>query len=588
MDSLQVYSGCIDAYLASRNYDLKRFTNNKLIGYHFGVDDRYLVFYLVENDNQVFFYYRLDVNSIEKARINITDYNESQFESFILPIVSKAIESKPEIIQKKGIKNNEQKPPGTKKQLTDKKDKNNSNEVNVRKTKKQYTDQQIAYDIYDTIAELNKKRRFCGTFVLVDVLRGSRAQRVIERRLFDVNCYGKYKSLSKSRLSNIVNQLIDQKVLAKSEGVYPVLVIRGSKESISLLDNTSRQIIEEKKIPDESAIGMFFSVEDEPYEQNTEFVINKNKIDNILNNNNYISRSDYTKTIDEVKDYLKQVSFLIENNLLENYCKNNGIEVNDCIKLIDKVNRIEDLVRNHNDKYIQEAMNEEKDYLDNVLKDIDPIINLDDDQRKVVLTDEDNCLVIAGAGAGKTTTVAAKVKYLVDKKGINPEDILVISFTNKAVEELRERINDCLGIPCKISTFHSIGYSIMKEHTEKRINIVDDVKLFYVLDDYLKKEVLKDESMVNLLITFFASYFDAPVNMEEKELKDFFNNIAKANYTTLRSDLDEVSEEITDNLTRQKRTINNEVLRSYQEVRIANFLYLNNIDYEYEPLYDCL
>lgn len=247
-----------------------------------------------------------------------------------------------------------------------------------------------------------------------------------------------------------------------------------------------------------------------------------------------------------------------------------------------------DLVRNHNDKYIQEAMNEEKDYLDNVLKDIDPIINLDDDQRKVVLTDEDNCLVIAGAGAGKTTTVAAKVKYLVDKKGINPEDILVISFTNKAVEELRERINDCLGIPCKISTFHSIGYSIMKEHTEKRINIVDDVKLFYVLDDYLKKEVLKDESMVNLLITFFASYFDAPVNMEEKELKDFFNNIAKANYTTLRSDLDEVSEEITDNLTRQKRTINNEVLRSYQEVRIANFLYLNNIDYEYEPLYDCL
>ena len=47
---------------------------------------------------------------------------------------------------------------------------------------------------------------------------------------------------------------------------------------------------------------------------------------------------------------------------------------------------------------------------------MDPVIDLDEDQRRVVLSDEDYTLVIAGAGAGKTTTVAAKVKYLVDKK----------------------------------------------------------------------------------------------------------------------------------------------------------------------------
>ena len=330
---------------------------------------------------------------------------------------------------------------------------------------------------------------------------------------------------------------------------------------------------------------MFFSVEVET-EQDSEFYVYNNRINEILESKNYISKSSYSAIIESTKEYLKQITFLMENDLLDSYCKNNRIEVNDCLKLIDKVNNIEDLVKEHNDEYIRQAMQDEKEYLDSILTDIDPEINLDEDQRKVVLTDEDNCLVIAGAGAGKTTTVSAKVKYLVDKKGVKPEDILVISFTNKAVEELRDRINKCLGIPCKISTFHSVGYSIMKEHTDKKINIVDDVKLFFVLDDYLKKEVLTDESMVNLLITFFASYFDAPVNMEEKELKDFFNNIAKANYTTLRSDLDEFSKEITDRLTKQKRTINNEVLRSYQEVRIANFLYLNNIDYEYEPLYE--
>ena len=83
---------------------------------------------------------------------------------------------------------------------------------------------------------------------------------------------------------------------------------------------------------------------------------------------------------------------------------------------------------------------EDKDYLDSILKESDPIIKLDDDQRRVVLTDEDYCLVVAGAGAGKTTTVAAKVRYLVEKQGVDPKQILVISFTNKAVNELRERI----------------------------------------------------------------------------------------------------------------------------------------------------
>ena len=60
-------------------------------------------------------------------------------------------------------------------------------------------------------------------------------------------------------------------------------------------------------------------------------------------------------------------------------------------------------------------------------------ISLDEDRRRIVLSDEDYTLVIAGAGAGKTTTVAAKVKYLVDKKDIDPKKILVISFTDKAV-----------------------------------------------------------------------------------------------------------------------------------------------------------
>lgn len=94
------------------------------------------------------------------------------------------------------------------------------------------------------------------------------------------------------------------------------------------------------------------------------------------------------------------------------------------------------IIAKHNEKYVQYHLKEDKDYLDSILLPVDPKIILDDEQRRVVLSDEDYTLVIAGAGAGKTTTVSAKVKYLVERKGIAPEQILVISFTNKEYKRL--------------------------------------------------------------------------------------------------------------------------------------------------------
>ena len=89
--------------------------------------------------------------------------------------------------------------------------------------------------------------------------------------------------------------------------------------------------------------------------------------------------------------------------------------------------------------------------------------------------------------------------------------------------------------------------------------------------------------MVKKLVLFFASYFDAPY--EGDDINDFFNHVAHANYATMRSELEDFRTEVKDCKTRNKVTIQNEVVRSYQEVEIANFFYLNNIDYEYEPVY---
>ena len=68
---------------------------------------------------------------------------------------------------------------------------------------------------------------------------------------------------------------------------------------------------------------------------------------------------------------------------------------------------------------------------------IDKNINLDVEQRIAILTEEDYSMIIAGAGSGKTTTMAAKVKYLVERLNVNPEEIMLISYTNKAVDELK-------------------------------------------------------------------------------------------------------------------------------------------------------
>lgn len=304
----------------------------------------------------------------------------------------------------------------------------------------------------------------------------------------------------------------------------------------------------------------------------------------LLSEQRYIARSDYK---DKLGEYSQTIDFFIvlkSSGVLPDFCVKNFVpesKVKDALELYE---RAQEYVDRHNEDYVVSVMNTEKNYLDHILKEVDSEIVLDEDQRRVVLTDEDYCLVIAGAGAGKTTTVAAKVKYLVDKKGINPSQILVVSFTNKAVNELKEKIQGALGIECPIATFHSTGNAIIHKHTpEEKLNIVDNSRLYFVIRDYFRNSIMRNETIVNKLILFFGSYFDAPY--EGDDLNGFFNNIAKSNFSTMRSDLEDFKREVIDARTKKSVTIQNEVLRSHQEVEIANFLYLNNIEYEYEPIY---
>ena len=121
--------------------------------------------------------------------------------------------------------------------------------------------------------------------------------------------------------------------------------------------------------------------------------------------------------------------------------------------------------------------------------------NLNKEQLEAVTTTEGPLLVLAGAGSGKTKVLTTRVAYLIDELGITPESILAITFTNKAAKEMKDRIFKMLGTiayQIQISTFHSFGLTILKEHYEK----LGYDKNFTILDSddssTVVKKILKD------------------------------------------------------------------------------------------------
>ena len=307
----------------------------------------------------------------------------------------------------------------------------------------------------------------------------------------------------------------------------------------------------------------------------------KNEIDDLLKLDKYISKKDYLSFYNLNSEIFNKLTMMKKENVLLSWCKQNKTDYKKIKFLLNRYDNIEKTIKKHNEDFINAHLLKDKEYLDNILKDDDINIKLDDEQRRVVLSDEDYTLVIAGAGAGKTTTIEAKVKYLVDKENIDPDRILVVSFTRKATFELKDRFKR-LNIPVNVATFHSLGYTIIKNDEEVKHQVVSNGFMFDTIKEYLISK-LDDEYFIRKILLFFASYLNMPFS--EKDITLLFKSFALDNNTTLKSDLKETLNNYNKKLTTKKRTLNEERVRSIDECRIANFLYINGIDYVYEPVY---
>jgi len=97
------------------------------------------------------------------------------------------------------------------------------------------------------------------------------------------------------------------------------------------------------------------------------------------------------------------------------------------------------------------------------------IDDLNKEQQKAVIVNSGPLLILAGAGSGKTRVLTTKIAYLIENLGVNPYNILAITFTNKAAKEMSERLYNMIGevsTKAQVSTFHSFGLKILRENYE--------------------------------------------------------------------------------------------------------------------------
>ena len=175
-------------------------------------------------------------------------------------------------------------------------------------------------------------------------------------------------------------------------------------------------------------------------------------------------------------------------------------------KFINDFGRINKLVKQHNDGVITFLLDTHRDFFDHCLK-----YPLDKQQRRSIVSEEDNCLVVSSAGSGKTSSIVGKVKYLTEIKGIAPERILLISYTNKAAAELTERMatNGLKGY-----TFHKLAIDIIGKTTGTKPSICDNTDSLFV-DIYHK--LLDKSSFKKNIVEYFIDYQTNEADWEQRK-----------------------------------------------------------------------
>ena len=219
----------------------------------------------------------------------------------------------------------------------------------------------------------------------------------------------------------------------------------------------------------------------------------------------------------------------------------------------------------YNDFFIEKEKKKYQKYFDTMFD-----IRLTDEQREAVVKDEDVNYINAGAGTGKTTTILAKVKYLVEKKKIKEDKILLLTYNKDVEVDINNKL-DKMGLnDVDARTFHGFGYGLLRDSYNKKRKRAPDV---FIRDErsglsaleHLFQKLKNDKDYLKKLTDYFLYY------LKDYKPDDEFEN-------------EEEYEEY--NVNNRSITIMNESVKSHEELLVANTLYKWGIEYQYERKYE--
>jgi len=228
---------------------------------------------------------------------------------------------------------------------------------------------------------------------------------------------------------------------------------------------------------------------------------------------------------------------------------------------------LQDLAARTNERVMEAELVSRRPFFDSIEK-----TALTDEQARAVVCFDNRVQVLAAAGSGKTSVMVARAAYAVSRGFVRPDRILLLAFNRNAARELQERIEArfaAAGIPSegiRASTFHSFGLDVIGRATSRKPRLAkwidegEDARMVLRIVDELRDA---DETFRYRWDLYRLLFAHAPTKLETHEPDGY------------------------DSTTRQNgyRTFGGDIVKSHSERLIADFLYLNGVEYEYECPY---
>lgn len=204
------------------------------------------------------------------------------------------------------------------------------------------------------------------------------------------------------------------------------------------------------------------------------------------------------------------------------------------------------------------------------------------------------CLVLAGPGSGKTLTIVNRVKYLIEKQKVRPEEILVVTFTRFAAAEMNSRLCLVMGkrdLPVTVGTFHGIYYGILKwAYRMNQENILSETEKYQILRGVINKErmeIFDEEDFIQDIAAEIGKVKNNRIPLEEfvseKCSADAFRNIYR-NYEQHRKELKKIDFDdmlvLCYELFRSRPDVLAQWQKKFRYVLIDEFQDINRIQYD--------